>query len=89
MLMTGTHKGARMLKATEPEATIVALARRAERLCEDINTFLDALVRQDKEQCPNLPEQMIRNMRLAPFFHRTCLCAWLKGEHASCCKDEP
>jgi hypothetical protein len=79
-LNSATHNGRRVLQRVEPEQTIARLYLEVRKLHERIQTVLDQYVQADCARC-NIPEGVLRGMRLAPFNHRNCLCAWLKDEH--------
>jgi hypothetical protein len=75
-----THGGRRVLKRVEPQQTIARLYIQVRRLHEEIQALLDQFAASDCKRC-NIPEGVLRGMRLAPFNNRNCLCAWLKDEH--------
>jgi hypothetical protein len=78
--MDDAHNGRRVLKRVEPQLTIGQLHTKIRALHEEIQTLLDGLVEADRKQC-GIPPAVIRGLRLNPYYHRPCLCAWLKDEH--------
>jgi hypothetical protein len=80
------RNGRRVLKTVEPMQTIERLNTKVRQLHEEIQTVLDGLVEADRLQCSSsIPAAVLRGLRLTPYHNRTCLCAWLRGEHEQCC----
>ena len=75
------HNGRRVLRRVEPRVALGRVLTKVRALQEEIHTLLDEIVEIDRKQCGStIPSAVIRGLRLNPYCHRPCMCAWLKDE---------